>query len=150
MSVPKVHIPRRYSMAFFAVLAMAMVIASYGFVLLLAAACVYLPCFFVLNSESPNIQVLLMVLFGIVIAGAMLWSLIPRRDKFEAPGMLLERSSHPRLFDELENIAQTLNEPLPREIYLIGAPNAFVADRVGLWDLAAAGSWDWGCLFFRC
>lgn len=72
MSVPKVHIPRRYSMAFFAVLAMAMVIASYGFVLLLAAACVYLPCFFVLNSESPNIQVLLMVLFGIVIAGAML------------------------------------------------------------------------------
>lgn len=119
-------------MAFFAVLAMAMVIGSYGFVLLLAAACVGLPCFFVLNSESPNIQILLMLLFGIVIAGAMLWSLIPRRDKFEAPGMLLERSSHPRLFAELENVADALSEPLPTEIYLIGAPNAFVADRGGI------------------
>jgi Zn-dependent protease with chaperone function len=119
-------------MAFFAVLAMAMVIASYGFVLLLAAACVYLPYFFVSNSESPNFQILAMFLFGIVIAATMVWSLIPRRDKFEAPGMVLERSAHPRLFAELENIAHALDEPLPREVYLIGAPNAFVADRGGI------------------
>src|SRR5262249_21182505 len=49
-----------------------------------------------------------------------------------APGMLLERSAHPRLFSELENIANGLNEPLPRDVYLIGAPNAFVADRGGV------------------
>ena len=71
-------------------------------------------------------------LFGIIIAAAMVWSLISRRDKFRAPGMLVERSAHPRLFAELENIAHTLNEPLPREVYLIAAPNAFVAGRGGV------------------
>jgi Zn-dependent protease with chaperone function len=119
-------------MAFFAVLAATMVVASYTFVLLLAAVCVYLPYFFVANSESLNIEILGMFLFGIVIAATMLWSLIPRREKFEAPGMLLDRAAHPRLFAELESIANALNEPLPREVYLIGAPNAFVADRGGV------------------
>ena len=124
-------------MAFFAVLTMAMVVTSYAFVLLLAAACAYLPCFFLSNSDSnvDNFFMFLsgvfMFLFGIIIAAAMVWSLIPRRDKFQAPGMLLERSAHPRLFAELENIAHALGEPLPREVYLIAAPNAFVADRGG-------------------
>jgi Zn-dependent protease with chaperone function len=62
----------------------------------------------------------------------MSWSLIPRRDKFEPPGPLLQRASHPRLFAELEHIAASLNEPLPREVYLIGQVNAFVADRGGI------------------
>lgn len=109
-----------------------MVIASYTVVLLLAAMCVFLPYFFLAHSDTFNMQILGMLLFGIVIAATMLWSLVPRREKFEAPGMLLDRSAHPRLFAELENIANALNEPLPREIYLIGAPNAFVADRGGV------------------
>jgi heat shock protein HtpX len=132
MSAPKVEIHRRRSMAFFAVLAMTMVIASYLFVLLLAAVCIFLPYFFLANSDTYNVQILGMFVFGIVIAATMLWSLLPRREKVEAPGMLLDRSAHPRLFAELENIANALNEPLPREVYLIGAPNAFVADRGGV------------------
>ena len=132
MSAPKVEIRRRRSVAFFAVLAATMVVASYTVVLLLAAMCVFLPYFFLAHSDTFNMQILGMLLFGIVIAATMLWSLVPRREKFEAPGMLLDRSAHPRLFAELENIANALNEPLPREIYLIGAPNAFVADRGGV------------------
>ena len=54
---------------------------------------------------------MLLFLFGIAIAGAMLWSLIPRRDKFEAPGMLIERAAYPRLFSEIDSIAAALNEP---------------------------------------
>ena len=132
MSIPKVEIRRRPSMAFFAVLAMAMVVMSYTFVLLLAAVCVYLPYFFLSNSDYPNVQNLSMFLFGIIIAAAIVWSLFPGRGKLQAPGMLLERSTHPRLFAELENIAHALSEPLPREIYLIAAPKAFVADRGGV------------------
>jgi len=45
---------------------------------------------------------------------------------------LLQRTSHPRLFAELDYIAASLNEPLPREVYLIGQVNAFVADRGGI------------------
>ncbi len=119
-------------MAFFAVFAMVMVVFSYVFVILLAGACVYLPYLVLFNSDSFSPQILLLFLFGIVIAAAMLWSLVPRRDKFEAPGLLLDRNAQPRLFAELESIAAALNEPLPREVYLIGAPNAFVADRGGV------------------
>jgi len=35
------------------------------------------------------------------------------------------------LFGELESIASSLKEPMPREVYLIGDVNAFVADRGG-------------------
>jgi Zn-dependent protease with chaperone function len=111
---------------------MAMVIASYVFVIILAAACVYVPYWIIENAEHAPGQILLLLLGGVVIAGAMLWSLIPRRDRFEPPGPLLQRSSHPRLFAELDNIAASLNEPLPREVYLIGQVNAFVADRGGI------------------
>jgi len=137
MSVPKVEIRRRPSMAFFAIFAMVMVVFSYVFVVLLAGACVYLPYLILFNSGSFSPQVLLLFLFGIVIAATMLWSLIPRRDKFEPPGMLLDRATQPRLFAELESIAAALDEPLPSEVYLIGAPNAFVADRGGVMGIGS-------------
>jgi Zn-dependent protease with chaperone function len=110
-----------------------MVIGSYLFVLVLAASCVYLPYLILSNTEeSPSGTIVILFLFGIAIAVAILWSLIPRRDKFIAPGMLLDRSSFPRLFAEIDSIAAALNEPTPTEVYLIGDTNAFVADRGGL------------------
>jgi Zn-dependent protease with chaperone function len=109
-----------------------MVIASYLFVIALAAACVYLPYWVLANVEHVPGQVLLLLFGGVVIASAMLWSLLPRRDKFEPPGPLLQRESNPRLFAELDDIAASLDEPLPREVYLIGQVNAFVADRGGI------------------
>jgi heat shock protein HtpX len=132
MAFPTVEIRRRPSMAFFAILATVMVIGSYLFVILLAAGCVYFPYFFLSRSDSASGPVVLLFLFGIVIAATMLWSLIPRRDAFTAPGMLLERSAYPRLFAEIDSIAAALNEPVPREVYLIGSANAFVADRGGV------------------
>jgi Zn-dependent protease with chaperone function len=128
----KVTMAPRRSVALFALLAIAMVIASYVIVIILAVACIYLPYWIIENAEHAPGQILLLLLGGVVIAGAMLWSLIPRRDRFEPPGPLLERTSHPRLFAELDNIAASLNEPLPLEVYLIGQVNAFVADRGGI------------------
>jgi heat shock protein HtpX len=147
MAASAVEIRRQPSMAFFAILAIVVVIGSYLFIALLAVSCVYLPYLVLAKSESAPGQVVLLFLFGIVIAGAMLWSLIPRRDKFEAPGMLIERAAYPRLFSEIDSIAAALNEPVPREVYLIGDVNAFVADRAECSDSAAAASWDLAC---RC
>lgn len=130
MSAPVHNIPPRRSLLFFAMLAIVMVLFSYLFILLLAAACVYLPWLAIRTVK--NFQTLALFVGGVVSAGIMLRSLIPRRDKFEALGILLERVSHPRLFAEIESIAKSLQEPLPREIYLIGEPNAWVADRGGL------------------
>ena len=130
MSLPVGSIPQRRSLLLFAMLAIVMVVFSYLFTLLLAVACVYLPWLAV--SNLPNFQTFALLLGGIVVAGVMFWSLVPRPDKFEAPGVLLQPASHPRLFAEIENIAASLREPVPREIYLISDPNAWVADRGGL------------------
>ncbi len=131
MPVPAVTIRPRRSMIMVALFSIAAVILSYVFVLALAAACVLLPYWLMTSTGSPNGQLVLVFLFGIAIAGAIIWSVIPRPDKFQAPGPLLEKSQHPRLFVELENIAAALNEPLPRDVYLIGDLNAWVADRGG-------------------
>ncbi|HKF00728.1 MAG TPA: M48 family metalloprotease [Candidatus Sulfotelmatobacter sp.] len=131
MPVPAVTIRPRRSMILVALFSIAMVVLSYVFVLALAAACVLLPYWMMTSTESANGQLVLLFLFGIAIAGAMLWSLVPRLDKFKAPGPVLDKSQHPFLFAELENIAGALNEPMPREVYLIGDLNAWVADRGG-------------------
>jgi heat shock protein HtpX len=131
MALPNTDIRPRRSMAFFPVLAILMVIASYLFVLILAAMCVYLP-YLVLSAGSPGFQIVALFVFGIIITATMLWSLVPRRDSFVAPGMPLFRSDQPRLFTELDDIAASLNERLPGEVYLIPNANAFVADRGGI------------------
>lgn len=123
-------VPSR-SVALLALLAVMMVIASYVVIVALAAACVYLPYLLLTNISSAHFQVLALFLGGIAAAGAMLWSLVPRSEKFEAPGLLIERSEHPALFAEIDDIAGALNEPVPGEVYLIGQVNAFVADRGG-------------------
>jgi heat shock protein HtpX len=122
--------PRR-SVAFFAFLAIVMIFFSYAFVVLLAAACVYFPYLAVSDVEHIHGQLVALFLGGIVIACTMLWSILPRRHKFEPPGVLLERSAHPLLFAEIDNIATALNEPPPHEVYLNAQVNAFVADRGG-------------------
>jgi Zn-dependent protease with chaperone function len=132
MPVPAVTIRPRRSMVLVALFSVAMVIVSYAFVLSLAAACVLLPYWLMTSTSSANGQLVLLFLFGVAIAGAIVWSVIPRPDKFKAPGPLLEKSEHPRLFAELESIAAALNEPMPREVYLIGDLNAWVGDRGGL------------------
>ena len=117
-------------LAIWAALAMALVAFSYVFTLLLAAACVYLP--FVLFSAYAGLQTFAVFVCGIVVSTVILWSLIPRRDRFSAPGPRLQASEHPRLFSELEGIAKALNEPMPREVYLIGDLNSWVAERGGV------------------
>jgi heat shock protein HtpX len=101
-------------------------------VIALAAACVYLPYLIVQTVEHPQVQPAILFLGGLLVAGAMLWSLVPRREKFEPPGTPLDRGTHPLLFAELDDIAGSLNEPLPGEVYRIGQVNAFVADRGGI------------------
>jgi heat shock protein HtpX len=100
--------------------------------LAIAVACVYLPYLALIRLESFNIQVILFLVGGVLVAGALLWSMAPRRDHFTSPGLLLDRSSQPVLFQEIETIAAALNEPVPGEVYLVGQPNALVSDRGGL------------------
>jgi heat shock protein HtpX len=113
----------------FAALAMLLVAASYVVILLLAVACVYLP--WLLFTNSSGFQSLAVLVAGVIMAASMLWSVLPRRDKFAVRGLRLERQMHPSLFDEIDNVAAALQEPIPKEIYLIPETNAWVANRGG-------------------
>jgi hypothetical protein len=109
MADPKISIAPRRSMAFFASLTILMTIISYAFLLALAAASVYLP-FLGLRITSGNVQRLLLFLFGVAVAGVLLWYIVPRRDHFTPPGPVLLRSTQPKLFAELDRIAGMLDQ----------------------------------------
>jgi len=73
-----------------------------------------------------------LALCGIGMAGAIVWSLLPRKDKFEEPGPPIDRVSQPQVFAQLERIAADLDEPVPEEVFLIPKMNALVTDRGGI------------------
>jgi hypothetical protein len=131
MSASKLDIAPSRSALLFAVATVAMIVVSYVIVILLAVACAYLPYLLMTNVARENLQLLVLFVGGVVIAGAMLWSLAPKRVKFEAPGLLLDSASQPRLFSEINAIAAALNKPMSSAVYMIGEVNALVAERGG-------------------
>jgi Zn-dependent protease with chaperone function len=124
-------LPPRRSLAAWAALAAVLIVGFYILTLALATACVYFPYLLLTAQNGAGLQVLLLFLSGVVIAGTILWSLIPRREKFIPPGPRLEASRHPRLFAEIERLAARFKEPAPQEVYLIPEVNAWVAQRGG-------------------
>jgi heat shock protein HtpX len=129
--------PRR-SLILPAVLSLLITIVSYVFVLLLAASCVYFPYWLLgetadahyLSGVQP--QLVLLLVGGVIVAFSIVVSLLPRRLKFEPPGILLDRATNARLFAEVDAIAKALNEPAPAEIYVMTLSNAYVAEVGGV------------------
>jgi len=68
-----------------------------------------------------------------VVAGCViLWSMIPRRDKFQVPGPAVTEEQQPQLLAELKTIAQRAGQEMPHEVYFIPDINAWVAQRGGV------------------
>ena len=121
---------KKWSIAVWAVVAAASVVLSYIVSLCLALACLALPLLLI-YGRLLGFGALLLAAFGIVVGITILWSLIPRRDRFEPPGVRIDLSEQRRLAEEIESVASTLGEPMPAEVYLIPDVNAFVAQRGG-------------------
>jgi hypothetical protein len=64
---------------------------------------------------------------------------------------IFARAKQPRLFSELDSIAASLGEPLPREVYLIADVNAWVGGGEGrlYWDRQPACHGTWSTLAFN-
>ena len=73
-----------------------------------------------------------LLIFCIIGAGMILWSILPRWDKFAAPGPELKPHEHPKLFQELRGIAQATKQAMPSEVFLVTDMNAWVAQRGGV------------------
>ena len=107
-----------------------MIVFSYLLTAAIAAACMVLPLL-LLATGFVNTAVIILAVMGLLIGATILWSLIPRRDEFKPPGVAIDLSRQPRLKALVDEIASDLGQRVPESIYLIAAPNAFVAERGG-------------------
>ncbi|MBL9138911.1 MAG: M48 family metallopeptidase [Verrucomicrobiales bacterium] len=118
-----------YSLAGRAVLAVVLMIGFYLLAIAIAAGLLYIPYAELTYAHRLHIKLTLICVVGSL---AILWSVLPRPDKFEAPGPTLSRDDHPALFAELEGVAASVHQTMPAEVYLVPDVNAWVAQRGGI------------------
>jgi len=111
-----------------AVLALALMVGFYVLGIAIAAGLLWIPYAEATyaNRIDPRIA-----LACVVAAGTILWALVPRPDKFEAPGPRLDESNAPGLFALVRDVASRTSQDMPAEAYLLNDANAFVTHRGG-------------------
>lgn len=73
----------------------------------------------------------------IVAAFVVLWSILPRFDRFEPPGPELLETDAPLLFGELRELAAATEQAMPSHVYLCSDVNAFVTERGGIMGIGS-------------
>lgn len=112
-----------------AVIAVGLFFGFYLLALAMVGALAYIP--YAAWEASDGLRSWHLKIGGFCFLGIFLIvrGIIPRRDRFEAPGPRLERAQHPRLFAMIDDVArQTAQEP-PAELYLVAEVNAWVSRR---------------------
>lgn len=117
------------SLAGRALLAVALMIGFYILAVAIACGLLYIPYAELVYAHRLHFKLAI----GCVLGGlAILWSVLPRIDKFEAPGPQLTRAEHPALFQELDGVAASVKQAMPAEVYLVPDVNAWVMQRGGI------------------
>jgi Zn-dependent protease with chaperone function len=116
------------SMARRILLAISLMIGFYVFALAIAVALLWIP-----YAEWTYVGRLDFRLAGLCIGAGLtiLWALVPRADRFKAPGPRLEEARYPRLFEIIRQIATATHQAPPADVYLLNEVNAWVTHRGG-------------------
>jgi len=117
------------SLASRALMALALTIGFYALALSIAGGLLFAVYLELVYSNHIYVKA---TLFAVVGAGLILWSILPRFDRFVAPGPRLDETSQPDLFALIREVAAATEQPVPREVYLIPDVNAWVAQRGGM------------------
>ena len=112
-----------------AVLALLLMIGFYVFALTIAGVLLWVPYAEVMYAERINGR---LTLFCVIGGLTILYAIIPRIDKFEAPGPRLTPANAPKLFEMINDVATQTSQPRPEEVFLLGDVNAFVSQRGGV------------------
>jgi heat shock protein HtpX len=123
---PTVGVEKNWSVVVWSIAAAISIALSYALTLMFAVACLSL-----MLLATAGIGGILLGLFGAVAGLTILWSLVPRREKFQEPGILVDLSREKRLAEEIEAVARFLGEATPDQVYLVPQPNAFVMQPSG-------------------
>ena len=112
-----------------AVMALVLMVGFYGLALAVSLGLLWVPYaeWMYLDRIHPKIA-----LFCIVGAGTILWAIVPRADKFVAPGPRLTPANAPHLFTIIEDVAKATSQARPEEVYLLNEVNAWVTQRGGV------------------
>jgi heat shock protein HtpX len=121
--------PRKPLLMLWGLLTAVVVVCAYVIALAIAVGCGFLG---VAVLGTFSFTSLIIGVGSLTCAAAILWSLVPRRDRFVPPGPELEAASQPRLFTEIASIAAEFREPMPVSVYLMFDANAWVAQRGGI------------------
>src|SRR4051812_5902910 len=112
-----------------AALAVALMVGFYVLALAIGLFLLAIP----VAAVRANIRVPAKLLFICVGGGlTVLWAIVPRPDRFTAPGPRLDESSHPDLFRMIRDVASATAQELPSDVYLLNEVNAWVAHRGGV------------------
>lgn len=111
------------------IVAVALLIGFYVLALGIAAGLIWTVYAQVVLAERVIIK---LALVCIALAGIIIWSVLPRPDRFEPPGPEIAEQDHPRLFALIRDVAAKTGQPMPDHIYLVSDVNAFVAQRGGI------------------
>jgi heat shock protein HtpX len=117
------------SLAGRAALAVLLLVGFYVLAFAIVAGLLYIPYAEVTYLHRVNAR---LTIFAVVGAGAILWAILPRIDRFQAPGPALTRDRQPRLFAVLDDVARSAEQDMPRDVYLVPDMNAWVAQRGGV------------------
>ena len=119
----------RSSLAGRAAAAVALMIGFYVLALAVIGALLYIPYaeYVYAHRISPRLAIAC-----VIGALAVLAAILPRRDKFEAPGPLLLPQDQRELFGVIEGVARDTGQAMPKEVYLVPDVNAFVTERGGV------------------
>ncbi len=122
------------SLAGRALIALGLMVGFYALAITILAVLLYIPYAEWTYAGRLHLKLTFVCIVG---AGIILWSIVPRRDRFDPPGPRLEAAEHPRLFGKLTGIAKTVGQPMPAEVYLVPEVNAWVAQRGGIMGLGS-------------
>ena len=112
-----------------AALAVGLMVGFYALALAMVAGLLWLP--YAEWTYAHRIHAKL-ALFCVISAGAILIAIVPRIDRFEAPGPRLDGTEQPRLFGLVSDVARDAGQAVPAEVYLVNEVNAWVAQRGGV------------------
>lgn len=117
-----------------AIVAILLLIGFYLLAIVIAGILFYIPYAEWTYAGRLHLKLVLScVICGIVI----LLAIIPRPDRFVAPGPRLLPEQNPRLFENLADVAQKTHQKMPAEVYLVPNVNAWVSQRGGLMGLGS-------------
>jgi len=122
-------VPRRPVLWLCAIVSILLVVFAYLLALAMAVGLGFAAVAFV---ASGNGTLILLSIGAVTCCLIILWSITPRPDRFTPPGPELTAAAQPRLFAEISATAAEFREPMPASVYLMMAPNAWVAQRGGM------------------